>query len=398
MAAEDGHVSIQTQFIRDRVSEVLQTCLQTDSVHGIVSEPEFSDINVTFTTGRCPILNRTFPVLISILHGKTAEHYERHFIALFKSLPYVTYSDFESKFPGMTCDLAESLRVGFEQAIQTHYQPKQEVLLERFYRHCKVHYKRNITRMWKKLPKACRDRFRSKARRLTRRRLSGDEFQALKDSLMKEYPSARHSIKWHTHKIRGKFIYPAMAAVDNSHIGKDTNAQEGLGNDYKKLAPKAVMSIPEAIAHTVRYMERFQKDFEWRGDGGKDRYGWPKETMPKQNQPYVNGGVPPESSDSSSDEAVKEKRRNKKSQVTAKVTYTRKKKGAGRPSGGKDRVPHLIRKQRICCDIEDASLGLDLRKDISGIACPNLSSPFQYVVGEAPPSLRCDPVDMGGTS
>ena len=39
--------------------------------------------------------------------------------------------------------------------------------------------------------------------------------------------------------------------------------------------------------------------------------------------------------------AVKEKRRNKKSQATAKVTYTRKKKGAGRPSGGKDRVPKL---------------------------------------------------------
>lgn len=343
VAAKDGHICIQTDFIRDRVPELLQNGLQTDSVHGIVSEPEFNDMNVTFTTARCPLLGRTFPVLISILSGKSAHHYERHFVALFESFPYKTYSDFESNFPGMTCDLAESLQVGFEQAIKKYYglPPEQEVFLERFYRHCKVHYKRNITRVWRKLPKASRDRFRSKAKRLTRRCLTREEFSALKDSLLKEYPTARNWIKWHTDERRGKFMYPAMATRDNSHIGKDTNAQEGLGNDYKTLAPKSVMSTPEAIAHTVEYMGRFQKDYEWEiKDGGQGRYKRQKQTKPKTNQPYVNDGVPPESSDESSSEEAKKKTRSKKRQANTKVSPPGKKQ-IGRPFGGKDRVPKL---------------------------------------------------------
>ncbi|KAG0007304.1 hypothetical protein BGZ82_005467, partial [Podila clonocystis] len=82
---------------------------------------------------------RTMPVLISIMFGKSSEHYKQHFMVLFKGLPFKSWEEFQEGFVGMTCDFSEAERRGFEKALCTHYSLSEEdfdkVNLERHYRY-----------------------------------------------------------------------------------------------------------------------------------------------------------------------------------------------------------------------------------------------------------------------
>jgi len=91
--------------------------MQSDSIHGWIIDNKHNDMNLTITSTYCMMIKRTVPVLISVMHGKSAVHYEKHFLALLRSLPYPTWDKFKQDFPGMTCDFSDALRIGFEAAI-----------------------------------------------------------------------------------------------------------------------------------------------------------------------------------------------------------------------------------------------------------------------------------------
>lgn len=72
--AADRHVTLQTPFLKQILAEG-NSCLQTDSVHGMILEPRFKhDINIIFTSGYCAVLKRTIPLVISIMLGMTMYH------------------------------------------------------------------------------------------------------------------------------------------------------------------------------------------------------------------------------------------------------------------------------------------------------------------------------------
>lgn len=52
-------------------------------------------------------------------------------------------------FPGNACDFSDAERAGFEMAVRKHCHLDQdeEVQMERYYRCCKVHYLRTLTRV-----------------------------------------------------------------------------------------------------------------------------------------------------------------------------------------------------------------------------------------------------------
>ena len=94
---------------------------QTDYVHDFIDDSSYSchtqkddEINVTFTSTFDGLLQRAVPVVISIMFGKTSEHYKAHFMAFFKCQNiYKTYKQFLDEFSGNTCDFSDAERSGF---------------------------------------------------------------------------------------------------------------------------------------------------------------------------------------------------------------------------------------------------------------------------------------------
>ncbi|KAF9577932.1 hypothetical protein BGW38_006561, partial [Lunasporangiospora selenospora] len=70
-------------------------------------------------------------------------------------------------------------------------------------------------------------------------------------------------------------------------MSKDTNAQESLGRDFQRTAPKSKLTIEESLDHIRRFSCTIKMDYDAKLSGSKIRY----ET--KKKKKYVNDGVPP---------------------------------------------------------------------------------------------------------
>lgn len=137
----DGHISFQTDFMKEQAA-MAKTCMQSDSVHGFIYDDHFQDINVTFTSAFCPVIQRMVPVVISVMFGKTQSHYQAHFQVLLQSLPYKTWQEFTDQFLGMTCDFSDAEHAAFEFALHAFYNitEHEEIQLENHYQFCEGAY------------------------------------------------------------------------------------------------------------------------------------------------------------------------------------------------------------------------------------------------------------------
>ncbi|KAI8350229.1 hypothetical protein B0O80DRAFT_500822 [Mortierella sp. GBAus27b] len=145
---ENAHLTLQSEFMAN-LARTPGGCLQSDSVHGFVHCPPVDDVNVTFTSRFCTVLQRTVPVLISFMLGKSQEHYKMHFAALFRSMRLDTKEQFEAEFPGMTCDFSDAERCGFRLALGNHLNlsDDQDIQMEKHYHFCRVHLIRSLDRI-----------------------------------------------------------------------------------------------------------------------------------------------------------------------------------------------------------------------------------------------------------
>eukprot|EP00474_Spongospora_subterranea_P007818 CRZ08276.1 hypothetical protein [Spongospora subterranea] len=246
----NGHVSIQTEFMKTRACD-LESSMQTDSVHGFVQDIHFEEVNVTFTSAYCPIIQRTIPLVISIMFGKSQYHYKAHFLVLLQSFAFHNLDEFLEGFPGMTCDFSDAERVGFELAIRDHFMiPEfQPLPLEKIYRFCEVHFKRSLTRVRRNGAIVSPEKemsFYVKALELLSPDHSNASFHQLAKELQREYPKIKKWLAWYLHPARGKFIFPALLSIPaNGSISKDTNAQESLGGVFQRAAPKKNYQSPK---------------------------------------------------------------------------------------------------------------------------------------------------------
>lgn len=289
-----GHICIQTAFMRDRAKSV-DCCMQSDSVHGFISDDHFKEINVTFTSIYCQIVRRTIPLVITVLFGKTQFHYERHFLVLFKSLPFKSWKEFEEGFGGMTCDFSEAERLGFESALREHFalDIDKDIGLERYYRFCEVHFKRTLTRVRSNsayVPHLKEMEFYRDVLGLLEPDRSRESFDVLVTHIRKSYPNAKGWLNWHMHESRGKHIFPAMTEHDFSRLSKDTNAQESLGRDFQQTAIKKKLTIMETLDHSYRYMTSIKWDYNMSLEGMPLRYHPRK----KKANVFSNDGRPPD--------------------------------------------------------------------------------------------------------
>ncbi|KAF9322071.1 hypothetical protein BG006_002482, partial [Podila minutissima] len=141
--AGDGHISVQSDYLRQWCLD--HDCsLQSDSIHGIIKDDHFKDINITFTSAVCPFLKQPMPLMMTIMFGCTKEHYYRHFLVVVESLAFPPWDDFKAGFLGMTGDFSDAERLGFVMAIMNFYNiSNDDVVVEEVYRFCEVHYDRS---------------------------------------------------------------------------------------------------------------------------------------------------------------------------------------------------------------------------------------------------------------
>lgn len=196
--AKDGHITLQTRFMRETLAE-RQSCLQSDSVHGMIKDPQYgADIYVSFTSGYCAALERAIPLVVTILFGMSKYHYKHHFLAVFLSISkrHIPFSQFVEEFPGITCDFSDAERSGFELALREHctFPDGQSPSLSGIYRFCEVHYKRSVNRAVKShsfVPPVKKDRFKDLTLKLLEPQ-DQNSFMTTLEDLLEYFPKVKN--------------------------------------------------------------------------------------------------------------------------------------------------------------------------------------------------------------
>ncbi|KAK5809656.1 hypothetical protein F5H01DRAFT_415603 [Linnemannia elongata] len=198
--AKNGHITLQTRFMRETLAK-RQSCLQSDSVHGMIKDPQYgADIYVSFTSGYCAALERAIP-LVTIL--------------------------FE--------------RSGFELALREHctFPDGQSPSLSGIYRFCEVHCKRSVSRAVKShsfVPPVKKDRLKDLTLKLLEPQ-DQNSFMTTLENLLEYFPKVKNWLNWYLNDQRGPLIFPALSMADCSRLARDTNSQESIGAEFKKLIP-----------------------------------------------------------------------------------------------------------------------------------------------------------------
>lgn len=172
---------------------------------------------MTFTSTMDPILNRTVPVVLSILFGKSSKHYEHHFLAVFDSLPVTSFSEFDSNWPGMICDFSDAERIGFEQAFYHFLKVRygitntESISTGSFYTFCDIHFKRSVARVKQDasiVPTAVAPMFYQDALNL-RSVETISEFAIAVMNFKTKYPKATRWIDWYLNLPRARILFNA---------------------------------------------------------------------------------------------------------------------------------------------------------------------------------------------
>ncbi|XXQ31559.1 Uncharacterized protein PBTT_02017 [Plasmodiophora brassicae] len=288
---------IQTNFMRERL-KARESALQSDSIEKLhiigASRDAYRNATITMTTGHCPLLQRNIPVLISLLYGKSADHYAFHFDSLFQSMQMPRNLDeWGDTFPGNTCDFSDAERAGFETALREYCSIPDDVdvHMERYYRFCEVHFKRTLSRVTNNhalVPsseqKACYKNLVSLLKQT-----DPESFADRVEGIVRKYPKLKAWLDWHLHESRGKHIFPALGSSEMAFMSRDTNAQESVGGSWERSAPSLKMTIGQTIGHTHRFVKEIEAAYNNALVGIRDKYkprkarndGRPPDTIPR---------------------------------------------------------------------------------------------------------------------
>ena len=299
-SADQGHISLVTPFQSDRIKE-LSSSMQTDTIEGFLVDPDCPNANVTMTSAYDIVVDRTIPLVISILFGKKKENYQPHFAVIFKKMELPTdVREWESSFPGNTCDFSLAEKAGFQAACRQHCpnNKEEDFVWEKLYHCCSVHFKRTLNRIVKNqslIAPEHKTTFKADVLALL---LEMDlaEFNSRFDSLVLRFPKVKKWLRWNRDN-GGKFIFPAMqdpeAKGATAIMSSDTNAQERIGGDFQQSAPYNKLNVGGALDHIYRYMERIRCDWELASQGLQLRY----HLLRRKSKKCINDGRAPDTNE-----------------------------------------------------------------------------------------------------
>jgi len=141
LKSNDGHVIIQTPGMKEVMLQKANA-LQTDTIMGFVKDKKIPTLNVTCTSTFSETLQCYVPVLVGILFGMSAIHYQRYFNALIECHNFNNCDDFCESWPGNICDFSDSKRKGFRISVQEYFDVKHDddIELSNLFSACKVHF------------------------------------------------------------------------------------------------------------------------------------------------------------------------------------------------------------------------------------------------------------------
>ena len=155
ITSKHGIIALQDKGMTRMVKEAA-SCLGTDTIEGFLHEPNAppKKYNMTVTSGYDHLLHRWVPLQISILFGKSAEDYKKHWDYFLPQYECTSWREFKNKFTGNTSDFADAIKKGFcmslaELAAKVFKVELQEHDMGMFYKCCRVHFARSRTRVSK---------------------------------------------------------------------------------------------------------------------------------------------------------------------------------------------------------------------------------------------------------
>jgi hypothetical protein len=268
---EDAHLTFQTLEMISIINAAYHP-LQSDSVEGFIEDLNWNkDVTVTITSTYDEILKKSIIVCLTIMFGKSAKHYHKHFMAVLKSYKIEDSAElFIEKFPGNTCDFSDAERIGFFSAMTEYLQEEYGIQAEKetlmsLYKFCNVHFIKSMTRVARNhrvIPHAEQVDFRIAVESL--RLFTMGEFDQFKlecIEFFRMYPVAKNWLKWYLHPDRAPIFFDACKSLNRDQWEKvksldpDTNAQENVGKQYQEtFGKKQKSNLGEAIQHTWRYL------------------------------------------------------------------------------------------------------------------------------------------------
>lgn len=100
--------------------------LSTDAVEGFISTPP--NASLLCTVGFLESVDRVVPLKITIILGKTASHYEKHFDALFHSMKLAVSVHGPTSWPGMAVDFSSAQLKAFHTSLARYMTQEQKSL------------------------------------------------------------------------------------------------------------------------------------------------------------------------------------------------------------------------------------------------------------------------------
>ena len=84
-SATDAIITLQSSYVREVFLEP-SSGLQSDTLEGVIHDPQYSgNVDIHFTSSYDCCLQKWVPVLISLIFGRTKNHYASHWKSLFNS-------------------------------------------------------------------------------------------------------------------------------------------------------------------------------------------------------------------------------------------------------------------------------------------------------------------------
>jgi len=229
--------------------EQLHLCvnpLETDTIHDVIVEESVQGktLDVTITSTYDNDLQKAVPMQVTIMFGRSAKHYEKHFQFLFSLYDMESFDDFDASFPGNTCDLSDAERVGFFDALAAFLKAEYGVIVEsddllHNYAFFLVHFKWSVSRVANNsgvIPVERRSAFKRDVHELLQV-LGGQIDHFIKEChyMFAEYPKAKNWLLWYLQKDHAAICFKACKSLSAHQmekfetLWKDTNSQENVG-------------------------------------------------------------------------------------------------------------------------------------------------------------------------
>jgi hypothetical protein len=123
--ADKGFVFLAQDWMIKMVKG-LTAPLSTDAVEGLIKQPP--NTSLLCTVGFCSALHRVVPVAISIILGKSSEHYKQHFAALLEGMELDVAESGIPTWDGMVADFSAAQAKAFEETLSSYIVAKRKQL------------------------------------------------------------------------------------------------------------------------------------------------------------------------------------------------------------------------------------------------------------------------------